>query len=82
MEKYRRQVDDLQAGKVLRDRPADGPRLRDLRNAFLTSKTHRLQTGELSHRTFMDSRRTTDALIAHFGRDRLLSDIAPARSRR
>lgn len=51
--------------------------MRDLCNAFLTSKRNKLVAGELSPRTFRDYHNTTDLLIDQFGRDRRVDDLRP-----
>ena len=50
----------------------DGCTMRDLCNAFLTSKRNRLDTGELSSHTFAKYYETCELLIRHFERDRVL----------
>ncbi|REJ82666.1 MAG: hypothetical protein DWQ29_12830 [Planctomycetota bacterium] len=51
--------------------------MRDLCNAFLTSKRNKMIAGELSPRSFRDYHATTDLLIAEFGRDRRVDDLRP-----
>jgi len=51
--------------------------MRDLCNAFLTTKRNSLLTDELSERSFRDYHKTTDLSIAHFGRDRRVDDLRP-----
>ena len=67
--------DDLLAGRTPRV-TGDGLTVRDLANRFLTAKHHQLDCGELSNRSFLDYKLTTDRLIAVFGRNRLVDDIA------
>lgn len=54
-----------------------GCTIRDLCNAFLTAKQNRLEGGELSAHSFSEYQRTTDRIMAHFGRDRLVDDLRP-----
>jgi integrase len=51
--------------------------MRDLCNAFLTSKRNRLDTGELSSHTFAKYYETCDLLIGHFGRECCVDDLRP-----
>jgi integrase len=55
----------------------EGCTVRDLCNAFLTAKTAVLLTGELSQYSFSEYQRTTDRIMAFFGRDRRVDDIRP-----
>jgi integrase len=72
------QKDDLFAGRVPRAKIEAGPTLRDLANHFLTAKKDKLDRGDLSARSFYDLHDIAGRLIAHFGKDRLLTDITPA----
>jgi integrase len=75
LELYKAQADDLHAGRTPRVR-ADGLTVADLCNRFLTAKQHSLASGEITARTFNDYRRTTDRLVAMFGKTRLVDDLA------
>lgn len=46
-------------------------------NHFLTVQKNKLRLGEIAIRTYRDYERTCDLLIAHFGRDKPLAEIAP-----
>jgi integrase len=69
------QRDDLLAGRTPRVK-GDGLTVRDLCNRFLTAKVHARDNGEIAPRTYHDYRITTDRLIEHFGKTRLVSDLA------
>lgn len=73
---YKAQADDLHAGRTPRVKNADGLTLKDLCNRFLTEKTRKKNAGELTERSLIDYRSTTDRLIEQFGKDRLVDDIA------
>jgi integrase len=75
VDKYTREREDLYAGREPRP-TGEGLRLRDLCNHFLTAKQQQLDCGEITPRTFLDYRRTTDRLIAVFGKHRLVTDLA------
>lgn len=47
-------------------------------NQFLTAKHLALQSGELATHTFADYRRTCQALIEHFGRDKPVQSFTPS----
>lgn len=51
--------------------------LADLCNRFLTSKLRMVQSGELSPRSLTDYKSSCDRLISHFGKTRLVEDLAP-----
>jgi len=70
--------DDLLAGRIPRSRLAvQVPTLRDLCNAFLTTKANLRDSGELSVHTWNDYHNVCEHLIKTFGPDRLLTDVLP-----
>lgn len=70
------QRDDLYAGRE--PTPPEGAfTMRVLANAFLNDRLHRLETGEITQRTFDDYHRVCKMLIEHFGKNRLVEDIVP-----
>ena len=75
LRKYLDQRDDLHAGRT--------PRLQngcltivDLCNRYLTSKKHRLDSGEITERTFHDYFCASKRVIEVFGRNRIVDDLA------
>lgn len=56
----------------------DGCTIALLCNSFLTSKTRKMESGELSGHTFGQYRTTTDRLVAFFGKDRRVDDLRPS----
>jgi integrase len=77
LELWNEQKDYLLAGREPRAKSA-GLTLRELCNKFLNSKRTDVDLGKLSPRTFVEYSRTTDLLIAAFGRDRAIIDLGPA----
>src|SRR5262245_17038824 len=75
LDKYQEQRDDLHAGRTPRV-SSDGLTLRDLCNRYLTSKRHRLDSGEITPRSFHDNYESCALLIGQFGKDRLAVDLA------
>ena len=77
LELWLEQKDALLAGRVPRPKGdnADGPTLRELVNKFLTAKKEKQDCGELSPFSFLAYHKLSEKVIAHFGIDRLLSDI-------
>lgn len=75
--KYDSQRDDLQAGRKPRE-STGGLSLKDLANQYLTHKQARVATGERSPRTFADSYRSCELMLAHFGGGRLVEDLQPS----
>jgi integrase len=73
--KYQQQRDDLHAGRTPRT-TADGLTVRDLVNRFLTAKQQLVDSGELAPRSFADYHATGARVVAAFGRDRLVIDLA------
>lgn len=78
LELYNAQKEDLHAGRTPRVTKigGEGLRLVELCDRFLKAKKQRLDTGRITEQTFYGHRRTTDLLIAQFGRDRLVEDLA------
>lgn len=76
LKKYLEQRDDLHAGRRPRNETND-PTIRDLCNRYLTSKTHLLETKEITKRTFQGYHSTCSKIIDAFGRDRILDDLQP-----
>jgi hypothetical protein len=75
LRKWLDQKDDLLAGRMPRVK-SDGLVVGELCNRFLASK--RSDVGKkLPPRTFVEYSRTTDLLVAHFGRNRLVLDLRP-----
>ncbi len=76
MKKYLAEKDYLHAEK----KPPtlkDGLILKDLVNRFLTSKQQRIDTGELSGRTFQSYLATCERVLVKFGKSRLVEDLNP-----
>jgi integrase len=76
LREYEAVAADLHAGRTPRVKSADGLTVADLCNRFLTAKMHKLNAGELDARTFQGHRGITDLLVASFGKDRLVDDLA------
>jgi integrase len=75
LELYKAQADDLHAGRTPRVK-SDGLTVADLCNHFLTAKVRQQDARELTARTLMEYRQTTDLLVAAFGKTRLVDDLA------
>ncbi|MBA3312165.1 MAG: tyrosine-type recombinase/integrase [Planctomycetota bacterium] len=75
--KYRREIDDIQAGRKPKD-ATDAITVRRLINDFLDAKESKLAAGELSPRTFMEYRHVGDNLADNLGRHRAVADLGPA----
>jgi integrase len=73
---YLARKDDLHAGRTPRPDP-EALTVKDAANAFLNAKQARVDSGELSQRTWCDAKEACDLVVAHFGRARLVSDLRP-----
>jgi integrase len=74
--KYLEQKDALHAGR--KPRPdAEAVTVKELVNAFLNAKAARRDGGELSPRTWALYKEATDAVVATFGKGRLVTDLGP-----
>ncbi|MFO0845859.1 MAG: hypothetical protein U0797_26335 [Gemmataceae bacterium] len=72
---YKAVADDLHAGRTPRVK-SDGLTVADLANRFLTAKLRQQEAGELTPRSFAEYRAATDRLVATFGKERLVDDLA------
>ncbi|HZZ77891.1 MAG TPA: hypothetical protein VFE62_05210 [Gemmataceae bacterium] len=75
LEQYNAEAADLHAGRTPRTK-SDALTIKELCNRFLTAKQHKLDAGEMSARMFAEYKLTTDRLVARFGKDRLVVDLA------
>jgi len=73
---YKSQADDLHAGRTPRTDP-DTIDVAELVDRFLTSKRLRLDSGELSPRTFRDYYKVCEKLVRIAGKRRLVDDLRP-----
>jgi hypothetical protein len=74
VDKYGRQREDLYAGR--KPRPErDGLPLVDLVNRFLTAKLHRVESGELTQRSWNDYKATCGRVLDCFGKRRVVEDL-------
>src|SRR3989442_13912016 len=74
--KYLEKKDALHAGRKPRTE-AEALTVKELVNRFLNAKKALLDAEELSPRSWQDYKYTTDALIAGFGKNRLVNDLDP-----
>lgn len=74
LDKYQRDRDDLHAGRTPRV-ATDETTVRDVVNEFLGAKKARVESGELTERSFGDYYATCERVLAVFGKHRLVSDL-------
>src|SRR5262245_61494593 len=72
---YNQQKEALHAGRRIRDTSPTGVNIRELCNHFLNEKRALMGSGELSPVTFLFYRRTTDKIVDHLGKSRVVSDV-------
>lgn len=77
LNKWLEQRDDLMAGRLPQE-DTGKVTVRDLVNAFLTSKLAATKTGDISRRTFQDYYQTGARVIAAFGKTRAADNLGPA----
>jgi hypothetical protein len=78
LERWLDEKDDLLAGRIPRTRQIENtPSLRELCNAFMTTKKVLLDSNELSIHTWSSYHHVCEELVEMFGRDRLLTDLLP-----
>jgi integrase len=76
-EKYKRERDDLEAGRIPRDRQLTGCTIKAVCDKFLEQKRRGLPTGEISQRSIDDYERTCAKITCSFGENRLVEDLTP-----
>jgi len=78
LERYEREAKYLREG---REPPpvdiGDGCTIKLLCDAFITAKSEKLESGELSERSFADYFQTCKMLVDFFGRERRVDDLRP-----
>jgi hypothetical protein len=77
LKNYLARKDDLQAGRTPRP-DAESVTVKDVVNAFLNFKKGKMDTGELSPRTWHSYKAVTDLVIRHLGRGRPVVALQPA----
>src|SRR5437588_2195551 len=75
--RYLEQKDALHAGKEPRSETGELT-IKGLVNEFLAAKQARVDTGEMSQRTWNEYKTVADLLVKSFGKYRLVSDLAPS----
>jgi integrase len=76
LDKYNAQKEALHAGRKPRT-DTEAVTVKELVNAFLNHKRALLKAGELSPRTEAEYKVTTDLLVSHFGKQRVVADLGP-----
>lgn len=76
LEEYERDRDALHAGRPRRTDP-EATTMKLLCNSFLTDRQHRLDTGDLTQRSFDDYFKTCERLIDELGKSRCVADLIP-----
>jgi integrase len=74
--KYLDQKDALHAGRKLREASA-GTTVKDLCNSFLNAKLTKVESGELTRRSWEDYKAACELVVAHFRKGRLVADLDP-----
>jgi integrase len=77
LKKYEEQKDALHAGRTPRPDQA-ALTVKDLANAFLNHKQAKLDSGELSRRTWDGYKEIAVLMVSHFGKTRRVDDLGPA----
>jgi integrase len=78
LKEYVRVREDLEAGRERPSMDLVGVSIADVVNEFLSEKRARVDSGELSARTWADYYATSQAVIEAFGRGRAVADLRPA----
>ena len=74
---YNEQKDALHSGKKPREAAAGAATIKELVNQFLNFKQSRVDSGELTLRSWQGYKTGCDLLVSHFGKGRLLADLDP-----
>lgn len=76
LKKYLEQKEALHAGRKPRE-ATDGLTIKELCNQFLNAKQALVESGELTNRSWQDYKAAGDLIVSHFGKGRLVGDLAP-----
>jgi integrase len=74
--KYLGEKDALHAGRKPRE-DTEGTTVKALANQFLNTKQAKVDTGEITRRTWAEYKATCDLIVSHFGKGRVVDDIRP-----
>jgi integrase len=74
---YHHQREFLERGEVPPAYDSDAITLHELCNEFLASKEAKVESGELSQRSWNDYKRSCDHVLNHFGRNRAVANLRP-----
>jgi integrase len=77
LKKYLEQKEALHAGRKPRD-TSEGTTVKNLANSFLKAKQARVDSGELSTRTWLGYKEVCELLVAQFGKSRFVADLDPS----
>lgn len=77
-DEYLRVKEYLQAGRLPPSKTQAGLTMLALTNEFMNAKRRQRDSSELSPRTFIDYHQACDSMLTHFGKTRLVEDIAPS----
>ena len=73
---YRAQAEALHAGRKPRILNVEGLTIAECCDRFLTAKFRKMQSGELTQKSFAEYKSATDLIVAAFGKQRLVDDLA------
>jgi integrase len=74
--RYEAEKDALHAGRKPRE-ATEGLTVKELVNRFLEAKEALVDSGELTARSWADYKAACDLIVPHFGKARLVADLAP-----
>lgn len=79
LDEYKRQVDDLRAGRTPKPKEEEQPKgltAAELCDRFAVAKAEDRDAGELSARTWQTYKSTTDRIVRVFGKERLVAELS------
>ncbi|HKB05860.1 MAG TPA: hypothetical protein VKD90_26935, partial [Gemmataceae bacterium] len=78
LKRYVNEWPDIVAGKARKRSREKVVTVADVVNSFLTEKRSKVESGELSERTWADYYAACDVVVDHFGRDAVVTDLGPS----
>ena len=75
--KYLHERDYLENGETPPAYDSDAIKIKELCNEFLASKEAKVESGELTQRSWDDYKRTCDHVLKHFGHNRAVANLRP-----
>jgi integrase len=77
IDKYLKEKDALHAGRKPREEVSTGVTVKEVCNRFLNARLKKVESQEMTKRSWQDYKTACDLIVARFGKQRLVDDLDP-----